>query len=69
MWILQCFLEGGAKYTREEIWSPRVEQRLKERPPRDCPTCDRSCKTKLFKLIVNQSDLYNNKITIYKMPI
>ena len=26
------------KYSQEEIWRQSVEQRLKERPPRDCPT-------------------------------
>jgi hypothetical protein len=34
----QCFLEGGTKYSQEEIWIQSVEQRLKERPSRDCPT-------------------------------
>jgi hypothetical protein len=38
VWTLQCFLEGGTKYSEEEIWRQRVEQRLKERPSRDCPT-------------------------------
>ena len=30
-----CFLEGGTKYSREEIWRQSVKQRLKERPSRD----------------------------------
>ena len=38
MWMIPCFLEGGTKYSQAEIWRQRVEQRLKERPPRDCPT-------------------------------
>jgi hypothetical protein len=29
---------GGAKYSQEEIWRQSVEQGLKERPSRDCPT-------------------------------
>ena len=29
------FLEGGAKYTQEEIHRQNMEQRLKERPSRD----------------------------------
>ena len=37
MWILQS-LEGGTKYSREKIQSQSVEQRLKERPSRDCFT-------------------------------
>ena len=36
VWILQSFLEGGTKYSQEEIWNQSVEQRLKERPSRDC---------------------------------
>jgi hypothetical protein len=36
--MLQCFLEGGTKNSQEEIWRKCVEQRLKERPSRDCPT-------------------------------
>jgi hypothetical protein len=36
--MLQSFLEGGTKYSWEEIWSQCVEQRLKERPLRDCLT-------------------------------
>jgi hypothetical protein len=35
---LQSFLEGGTKYSWEEIKSQRVEQRLMDRPFRDCPT-------------------------------
>ena len=38
VWILQSFLEGGTKYPWEEIQRLSVEQRLKERPSRDCPT-------------------------------
>jgi hypothetical protein len=37
-WLLQSLLEGGTKYSQEEIWRQSVEQRLKERPSRDCPT-------------------------------
>jgi hypothetical protein len=36
--MFQSFLGGGTKYSREEIWRQSVEQRLKERPSRDCPT-------------------------------
>jgi hypothetical protein len=36
--MLQCFLEGRTKDSQEEIWRQSVEQRLKERPSRDCPT-------------------------------
>ena len=36
--MLHSFLEGGTKYSQEEIWRQSVEQRLKERPFRDCPT-------------------------------
>ena len=38
VWILQFFLEGRTKYSRQEIWRERVEQRVKERPSRDCST-------------------------------
>jgi hypothetical protein len=38
MWMLKCFLEGGTKYSQEEIWNQSVEQRLKERSSRDCLT-------------------------------
>jgi hypothetical protein len=31
-------LRRGRKYLREEIGRQSVEQRLKERPSRDCPT-------------------------------
>ena len=31
-------LERGTKYSWEQIWRQSVEQRLKERPSRDCPT-------------------------------
>jgi hypothetical protein len=30
--MLQCFLEGGTKYSQERIWKQSVE------PSRDCPT-------------------------------
>jgi hypothetical protein len=33
------FLERGTKYSQEQIWRQSVEQRLKERPSRDYPTC------------------------------
>jgi hypothetical protein len=36
MLILQSFLEGGTKYECKELQS--VEQKLKGRPSRDCPT-------------------------------
>jgi hypothetical protein len=36
--MVQSFLEGGTKYSQEEIQRLSVEQRLKERPSRDCPT-------------------------------
>jgi hypothetical protein len=36
--MLQSFLEGETKYSREEIERQSVEQRLKERPLRDCLT-------------------------------
>jgi hypothetical protein len=35
--MLQFFLEGGTKYSWEEIQRQSVKQRLKERPSRDCP--------------------------------
>jgi hypothetical protein len=35
---VQSFLEGETKFSREEIWRQNVEQRLKERPSRDCPS-------------------------------
>ena len=38
VWVLQSFLEGGTKYSREQIWRQSVEQILKERPSRDCAT-------------------------------
>jgi hypothetical protein len=38
VWILRSFLEGGTKYPCEEIQRQSVDQRLKERPFRDCPT-------------------------------
>jgi hypothetical protein len=42
VWILQSFLEEGTKYPWEEVQRQSVEQRLKERPSRDCPTWDAS---------------------------
>jgi len=42
MWMLQSFLEGGTKYSLEELQGQRVEQGLKERPSRDWPTWDPS---------------------------
>jgi hypothetical protein len=39
VWILRFFLEGRTKYTWEELQRHCVEQRLKKRPSRDCPTC------------------------------
>jgi hypothetical protein len=36
--MLQYFLEGGTKYSQDEMLRRSVEQRLKERPSRDCPT-------------------------------
>ena len=38
MWMLQYFLEARTKYSQEEIWRQSVEQILKERPSRHCPT-------------------------------
>ena len=38
MWMVQCFLEGWTKYSQKEMWRQSVEQRLKERTSRDCPT-------------------------------
>jgi hypothetical protein len=31
-------LRRGKKYSQEEIWRKSVDQRLKERPSKDCPT-------------------------------
>jgi hypothetical protein len=36
--MLRSFIKGGTKYTWEQIWRQSVNQRLKERPPRDYPT-------------------------------
>ena len=36
--MLQWFLEGGRKHSQGGIWRQSVEQRLKERPSRVCPT-------------------------------
>ena len=38
MWILRFFLEWGTKYPWKEIQRQSVEQRLNERPSRDCHT-------------------------------
>jgi hypothetical protein len=38
LWILWSFLERRRKYPWEKIQRQSVEQRLKERSPRDCPT-------------------------------
>ena len=38
LWILRSFLEGETKYSQEETWRQSVEQRLKEKPSRYCPT-------------------------------
>ena len=35
---VQFFLERRTTYSGEQIWRQSVEQRLKERPSRDCPT-------------------------------
>jgi hypothetical protein len=34
----KSFLEGGTKYPWEELQRQSVEQRVKDRPSRDCPT-------------------------------
>ena len=36
--ILEPFIELGTKYPRKELQRQSSEQRLKERPSRDCPT-------------------------------
>jgi hypothetical protein len=33
-----ALLREGTKYSQEEIWRQSVEQRLKKRPSRECPT-------------------------------
>jgi hypothetical protein len=38
VWILWSFLGGITKYSQEEIQQKIVEQRLRERPFRDCST-------------------------------
>jgi hypothetical protein len=38
VWILLSFLEGESKYPWQEIQRQSVEQRLKERQPKGCPT-------------------------------
>ena len=42
VWMFKSFLEGVTKYSREQIQRQSVEQRLKERPSRDCPMWDPS---------------------------
>ena len=37
VWIRQSFLESGTKYPWKELQRQSVEQRMKERPSRDCP--------------------------------
>ena len=36
--LLKCYLEGLTKYSQEELWRQNVEQRLKKRSYRDCPS-------------------------------
>jgi hypothetical protein len=36
--MIQFFLEGGTKYSQKEIQRQSVEQNMKKRPSRDCPT-------------------------------
>jgi hypothetical protein len=38
VWMLRSFLEGGTKYSQEEIGKQNMEQRLKERSSRNCHT-------------------------------
>jgi hypothetical protein len=38
LFLILFLLEGGTKYSQEEIWRQIVAQRLKERPSRDCLT-------------------------------
>ena len=38
VWVFWSFLEGGTKYPQEEMQRQSVEQRLKERPSKDCLT-------------------------------
>jgi hypothetical protein len=38
VWILWAFFERGSKYPWEAIQRQSVEQRLKKRPFRECPT-------------------------------
>jgi hypothetical protein len=37
VWMCQSFLEGGTKYSWDEIWRQSVDQRVKERAFRDFP--------------------------------
>jgi len=43
--MLQYFLEGGMKYSQEEIQKHNMEQKLKEKPSRDYPTWESIPKT------------------------
>ena len=38
VWIIWSFLEGGTKFPWKELQRQNLEQRLKERASRDCPT-------------------------------
>jgi hypothetical protein len=38
LWMLWSLLEEGRKYSLEKLQRQSVEQRLKERPSRDCST-------------------------------
>jgi len=38
MWMLQSFVEGRTKYSWEETQGQRVEQGLRKRSSKDCPT-------------------------------
>jgi hypothetical protein len=40
VWVLWSFSESGTKYSWEQVWRQSVEQRLNERPSRDCLTWD-----------------------------
>jgi hypothetical protein len=42
VWVYRSFLEGGTKYSWEEIWRQSVEQRLKLGQFRNYPTGDPS---------------------------
>jgi hypothetical protein len=38
MWIILSFLVRGTKYPQEDLQRLSMEQRLEEKPSRDCPT-------------------------------